>query len=208
MTAIAAVTAAPARPAETEVSRRQGPAKWRGYAVKTLSVIAAVGIWQLLTAGHVRFWLRFDNLPTVTQIAAKFIERLGATQYWLDLTQSVIRIVSGFGLAAVGASQDEPPRQPGYVARVMNWLRADYPNGVPTQDYLPVLAVLRPQLDDADMAAIADQLAQDARDQGVAPSEADARDAIQRATEDEPKPEEIARIRAMLAAHGWPFEGE
>ncbi|WHF24877.1 hypothetical protein QJS66_13840 [Kocuria rhizophila] len=32
------------------------------------------------------------------------------------------------------------------------------------------------------MAAIADQLAQDARDQGVAPSEADARDAIQRAT--------------------------
>ena len=101
MTAIAAVTAAPARSAETEVSRRQGPAKWRGYAVKTLSVIAAVGIWQLLTAGHVRFWLRFDNLPTVTQIAAKFIERLGATQYWLDLTQSVIRIVSGFGLAAV-----------------------------------------------------------------------------------------------------------
>ena len=71
-----------------------------------------------------------------------------------------------------------------------------------------MLAVLRPQLDDADMAAIADQLAQDARDQGVAPSEADARDAIQRATEDEPKPEEIARIRAMLAAHGWPFEGE
>ncbi|BBZ54034.1 ABC transporter permease [Mycolicibacterium phocaicum] len=101
MTAIAAVTAAPARPAETEVSRRQGPAKWRGYTVKTLSVVAAVGIWQLLTAGHVRFWLRFDNLPTVTQIAAKFIERLGATQYWLDLTQSVIRIVSGFGLAAV-----------------------------------------------------------------------------------------------------------
>ena len=84
----------------------------------------------------------------------------------------------------------------------------DVPAGDPAQDYLPVLAVLRPQLDDADMAAIADQLAQDAREQGVAPSEADARDAIQRATEDEPKPEEIARIRAMLAAHGWPFEGE
>ena len=101
MTAIAAVAAAPARPAETEASRPQGPAKWRGYAVKTLSVIAAVGVWQLLTANHVRFWLRFDNLPTVTQIAAKFVERLGATEYWLDLTQSVIRIVSGFGLAAV-----------------------------------------------------------------------------------------------------------
>lgn len=110
------------------------------------------------------------------------------------------------GWPLVGASQDEPPRQPGYVARVMNWLRADYPNGVPAQDYLPVLAVLRPQLNDEDMAAIADQLAHDAREQGVAPSEADARAAIQRATEDEPKPEEIERIRAMLAAHGWPLE--
>lgn len=110
------------------------------------------------------------------------------------------------GWPLAGASQDEPPRQPGYVARVMSWLRADYPNGVPAQDYLPVLAVLRPQLADEDMAAIADHLAQDARDQGVAPSEADARDAIQRATEDDPTPEEIERIRALLAAHGWPFE--
>jgi NitT/TauT family transport system permease protein len=101
MTAIAAVAAAPALPAEAQVSQQRRPAKWRGHAVKALSVIAAVGIWQLLTANHVRIWLRFDNLPTVTQIAAKFVERLGATQYWLDLTQSVIRIVSGFGLAAV-----------------------------------------------------------------------------------------------------------
>lgn len=101
MTAIAAVTAAPALPVEADLPRQRGPAKWRSYLVKALSVIAAVGIWQLLTANHVRFWLRFDNLPTVTQIAEKFIDRLGATQYWLDLTQSVIRIVSGFGLAAV-----------------------------------------------------------------------------------------------------------
>ncbi|CAM5719275.1 ABC transporter permease [Mycolicibacterium aubagnense] len=105
MTAIAggvdAAVSLPARTAEAAVSRSRGPAKWRSYAIKALSVIAAVGIWQLLTANHIRLWLRFDNLPTVTQIAAKFVERLGATQYWLDLTQSVIRIVSGFGLAAV-----------------------------------------------------------------------------------------------------------
>lgn len=130
--------------------------------------------------------------------AAASAEQLG------DVAAELAR--AGWPLA--GASQDEPPRQLGYVARVMNWLRADYPNGVPAQDYLPVLAVLRPQLNDEDMAAIADQLAHDAREQGVAPSEADARAAIQRATEDEPKPEELARIRAMLEAHGWPFEGE
>ena len=110
------------------------------------------------------------------------------------------------GWPLAGASQDEPPRQPGYVARVTSWLRADYPNGVPAQDYLPVLAVLRPQLNDEDMMAIADQLAQGARAQGVAPSEADAREAIHRATEDEARPEEVERVRRMLAAHGWPFE--
>lgn len=101
MTAIAAVAAAPTRSAEPAVTRRRGSVKWRSYAIKALSVIAAVGIWQLLTANHVRIWLRFDNLPTVTEIGTKFAASLGTSQYWLDLTQSVIRIVSGFGLAAV-----------------------------------------------------------------------------------------------------------
>ena len=111
---------------------------------------------------------------------------------------------AGWPLARPGA--EENTRQPGYAARIMNWLRADYPNGVPAQDYLPVLAVLRPQLADEDLLAIAQQLAQEAREEGVPPSEADARAAIHRATEDEPKQEEIERVRAMLTAHGWPFE--
>lgn len=98
---VEAAVSLPARTAAAEVARRRVPAAWRSYAIKALSVAAAVGIWQLLTAGHVRFWLRFDNLPTVTQIAAKFVASVGTGQYWLDLTQSVIRIVSGFGLAAV-----------------------------------------------------------------------------------------------------------
>ena len=110
------------------------------------------------------------------------------------------------GWPLAGPGPDAPVRQPGYVARAMNWLRADYPHGVPAQDYLPVLAVLRPQLNDEDMAAIAEQLATDARTEGTSLSEEDARAAIHRATEDEPKPEEMERIRALLAAHGWPLE--
>jgi NitT/TauT family transport system permease protein len=65
------------------------------------SVIAAVGVWQLLTANHVRMWLRFDTLPTVTQIASAFVTRLGTQAYWLDLGQSLIRILTGFALAAI-----------------------------------------------------------------------------------------------------------
>jgi NitT/TauT family transport system permease protein len=74
---------------------------WRRRLLRVASVVAAIGLWQLLTANHVRFWLRFDTLPTVGQIASALVNRLGAQEYWLDLGQSLIRILTGFGLAAV-----------------------------------------------------------------------------------------------------------
>ncbi|MGB8404343.1 MAG: ABC transporter permease, partial [Mycobacterium sp.] len=87
--------------AATAPPPRRAGTHWRSRVTQATSVVAAVGIWQLLTAGHVRFWLRFDTLPTVTQIATVFARRLGASQYWLDLAQSLIRIGAGFGIAAV-----------------------------------------------------------------------------------------------------------
>jgi NitT/TauT family transport system permease protein len=74
---------------------------WRPRLLRLASVAAAVGLWQLLTAGKVRWWLRFDTLPTVTQIAHALTQRLGKYEYWLDLAQSLLRILTGFGLAAV-----------------------------------------------------------------------------------------------------------
>jgi NitT/TauT family transport system permease protein len=74
---------------------------WRSRLVRLASVAAAVGLWQLLTAGKVRLLLRFDTLPTVTEIVSALHRRLGAYEYWLDLAQSVLRILTGFGLAAV-----------------------------------------------------------------------------------------------------------
>jgi NitT/TauT family transport system permease protein len=74
---------------------------WRRRLIRVASVIAAVGLWQLLTANDVRLWLRFDTLPTVTEIASALLNRLATAEYWLDLGQSLIRILSGFGLAAV-----------------------------------------------------------------------------------------------------------
>ncbi|MEZ0049682.1 NitT/TauT family transport system permease protein [Mycobacterium sp. MAA66] len=96
----AAIAPAVPDPAAVQPPRRAGT-HWRSRIIQATSVVAAVGIWQLLTAGHVRFWLRFDTLPTVTQIASVFAHRLGASQYWLDLAQSLIRIGAGFGIAAV-----------------------------------------------------------------------------------------------------------
>lgn len=80
--------------------RKPAPA-WRSRVLRLTSVVAAVGLWQLLTAGHVRFWLRFDTLPTVTDIVGALTRAVSTHAYWLDLGQSLIRILSGFGLAAV-----------------------------------------------------------------------------------------------------------
>jgi NitT/TauT family transport system permease protein len=86
-----------ARPA---IRRPRPVSLWRRRLVRVASVIAAIGLWQLLTANDVRLWLRFDTLPTVTEIASALLNRLGTQEYWLDLGQSLIRILTGFGLAA------------------------------------------------------------------------------------------------------------
>jgi NitT/TauT family transport system permease protein len=94
---------APAIPVSAPATVRRAPRRpsWHSWLVRAGSVAVAVGLWQLLTANHVRFWLRFDTLPTVTEIVTAFGHRLSAQDYWLDLGQSLIRILTGFALAAV-----------------------------------------------------------------------------------------------------------
>jgi NitT/TauT family transport system permease protein len=88
-------------PVAAVVRPRRPDAAWRSRLLRLASVAAAIGLWQLLTAGHVRLWLRFDTLPTVTEIVGALTRALGTDGYWLDLAQSLIRILTGFGLAAV-----------------------------------------------------------------------------------------------------------
>ncbi|MDT3398973.1 ABC transporter permease [Streptomyces sp. B1866] len=76
-----------------------GPAaRW---ALRTASLLAALGVWQLLTSRHVTLWLRFAQFPTVTEVAREFAHRLGTGTYWQDLSDSLTRILTGFLLAAV-----------------------------------------------------------------------------------------------------------
>jgi NitT/TauT family transport system permease protein len=88
-------------PVAAVVRPRRPDAAWRSRLLRLASVAAAIGLWQLLTAGHVRLWLRFDTLPTVTEIVGALTRALGTDGYWLDLAQSLIRILTGFGLASV-----------------------------------------------------------------------------------------------------------
>ncbi|MFG3509602.1 ABC transporter permease [Streptomyces sp. NPDC047821] len=70
-------------------------------ALRALSLAGALAVWQLLTSYDVNLWLRFEQFPTVTDVARTFARRAGGEEYWQDLTDSLTRIVTGFLLAAL-----------------------------------------------------------------------------------------------------------
>ncbi|MFE1414878.1 ABC transporter permease [Streptomyces sp. NPDC058746] len=73
----------------------------RRWLVRAASLGAALGLSQLLTSLDVNLWLRFEQFPTVGEVASAFADRLGTGPYWEDLGHSLRRIVVGFLLAAV-----------------------------------------------------------------------------------------------------------
>lgn len=103
------LTGDPAAPVSAQVvdtapaaaTHRRAGSPWQWRLLRLVSVVAAIGLWQVLTADKVRLLLRFDTLPTVTEIVHALGRRLATSEYWLDLAQSLIRILTGFGLAAV-----------------------------------------------------------------------------------------------------------
>ncbi|MEU7852867.1 ABC transporter permease [Nonomuraea sp. NPDC049141] len=93
--------AAPAVPPPVRSRARSGAGKGRRWAVRAGSLLTVAALWQLLTVTDARLWLRFDRLPTLDEVAARFAGQLATPVYYLDLLQSLIRILTGFGLAAV-----------------------------------------------------------------------------------------------------------
>jgi hypothetical protein len=91
---------------------------------------------------------------------------------------------------------------PPLLATIVGWLRAGYPDGVPEHDYLPLFALLGSQLTEAEVSAIAEALAEESK-----PESATAiRHAITTVTANaNPDDADIARVRARLAAGGWPL---
>lgn len=95
-------------------------------------------------------------------------------------------------------------QEQGAVARVVAWLRAGYPQGVPRQDYVALLGLLRRKLTETEVRLIADELAGLA-EQGEVITRADVERLITGATLDEAAPSDVARVSSRLAAGGWPL---
>jgi hypothetical protein len=90
---------------------------------------------------------------------------------------------------------------PSFVNSILSWLRAGYPEGVPPTDYIPLFALLGTQVGNEEMHAIADELASDSDPQ----SAATIKKAITDVMSVEPNEGDVARVRARLAAGGWPL---
>jgi hypothetical protein len=94
------------------------------------------------------------------------------------------------------------PRE-GVVGRIVSWLRAGYPAGLPTSDYVPLLALLRRRLADDEV----DRIGRELIAEGVTPaSRADVGTAIAGVTTELPSDEDVERVRRYLADHDFPAE--
>jgi hypothetical protein len=88
------------------------------------------------------------------------------------------------------------------LARVLDWLRAGYPEGVPPKDYSPLLALLQRTLTAEELAAVVTALAQQETDP-VRVSQ--IRTAIAEVTSATPGEDEVRRVAAHLAERGVPL---
>ncbi|MCX4092659.1 DUF3349 domain-containing protein [Nocardia sp. alder85J] len=85
---------------------------------------------------------------------------------------------------------------------ILRWLRAGYPHGVPSEDYVALFAILHRRLTETEVEEIVAQLtAGDPEQIDDAAIEA----AIVKLAHEQPGDDDVARVASKLAAGGWPL---
>jgi hypothetical protein len=121
-----------------------------------------------------------------------------------DLVRVSTRLAAaGWPLGDPEAFASDVLERSGLVTRVVRWLRAGYPAGLPEQDFVPLIALLRRRLSDAEVTAVGAQLVA----AGDLPaSRVDVGTAIAKVTAELPSDDDVDRVRRYLIEHGWPEE--
>ncbi|MDT5018161.1 MAG: hypothetical protein QOD39_4321 [Mycobacterium sp.] len=88
-----------------------------------------------------------------------------------------------------------------FLAKIVAWITAGYPEGVPGPDRVPLFALLKPRLTDDEVKAVV----RDLIDRGDF-DHIDIAVLITEITDALPAPEDVERVRARLAAKGWPLD--
>lgn len=88
-----------------------------------------------------------------------------------------------------------------FLTSVFEWLREGYPAGIPPQDTIPVLALLRRRLTDAEVAEIAGELSSRGL---LEPDLADIGAHITKVTDALPHQDDLRRVANHLAFRRFP----
>ena len=90
---------------------------------------------------------------------------------------------------------------PAVIERILTWLRAGYPQGVPQQDYVALFGILHRSLTEPEVAQIARAVEHD----GAADDET-IRTHIERLVHQSATDTDLQRVTDHLIAGGWPVE--
>lgn len=89
------------------------------------------------------------------------------------------------------------------IQRVVEWLRAGYPQGVPDHDYIPLMAILRRRMGDQEVEELGQALVLG----GIIPANRiDVGVGITKTIDELPSIEETERVIRHLRAQGWPVD--
>lgn len=94
-----------------------------------------------------------------------------------------------------------PTEADALAARVLDWLRAGYPFGVPREDYLALAGVLHRTLTVVEVDAVAAGLSGTQQTS----SDAEIAELIQSHLHEPPEAADVARVSSRLARGGWPL---
>ena len=88
-----------------------------------------------------------------------------------------------------------------FLAKIIAWVNAGYPEKVPGPDRVPLLALLKRRLTDEEVNAVAQDLIDRGKFEPV-----DIGVLITKITNQMPSAEDFERVRQRLAANGWPLD--
>jgi hypothetical protein len=89
----------------------------------------------------------------------------------------------------------------GFLSKIVAWLNAGYPDGVPGPDRVPLMALLTRRLSNDEVKAVA----QDLMDSGEF-DHIDIGVLITQFTDELPRETDVERVRERLAKKGWPLD--
>ena len=91
------------------------------------------------------------------------------------------------------------------VQRIVQWLRAGYPEGVPQQDYVALLGILRRSLTESELGSVVAELT----DEAAAGQQIMTRALLEQRIQDVVKGPidegDVVRVSSRLASAGWPL---